>query len=120
MGAVLVFRDITQRRAAERELWESRERLRITLDSIGDALITTDAVDHVTYVNPVAEKLLGYSVEQANGQPLGDVFKIVNEFSRDVVENPVERVLRDGHVVGLANHTVLIRRGGIEMPKSMR
>ena len=115
-GAVLVFRDITQRRAAERELWESRERLRITLDSVGDALITTDAEAHVTYLNPVAEKLLGYGVEQANGRPLGEVFKIVNEFSRDVVENPVERVLRDGHVIGLANHTVLIRAGGREMP----
>ena len=115
-GAVLVFRDITQRRAAERELWESRERLRITLDSVGDALITTDAEAHVTYVNPVAEKLLGYSAEQVNGRPLGDVFKIVNEFSRHVVENPVERVLRDGHVIGLANHTVLIRPDGAEMP----
>ncbi|HEY1373932.1 MAG TPA: PAS domain S-box protein [Candidatus Binatia bacterium] len=115
-GSVLVFRDITQRRAAEREIWQSRERLRITLSSIGDAVVTTDGDGRVTYANPIAEKLLGYSLEQAEGRPLGEVFKIANEFTRQVVENPVERVLSDGHIVGLANHTILIRPDGAEVP----
>jgi len=115
-GAVLVFRDITQRRAAEREIWDSRERLRITLGSIGDAVVATDAKGHVTYVNPVAEKILGYTSEQATGQLLSEVFNIVNEFTRLTAENPVERVMRDGQIVGLANHTVLLRPDGAEVP----
>jgi PAS domain S-box-containing protein len=116
-GAVLVFRDITQRRAAEREIWQSHERLRITLSSIGDTVVTTDGDGRVTYVNPVAEeKLLGYGLEQARGRPLGEVFKIANEFTHRVVENPVERVLSDGHIVGLANHTILIRPDQVEVP----
>jgi PAS domain S-box-containing protein len=115
-GAVLVFRDITQRRAAQRELWESRERLRITLSSIGDAVIVTDADGRVTYINPVAENLLGYSLAEAKSRSLGEVFNIVNEFTRRAAENPVERVLREGHIIGLANHTVLIRPDGTEVP----
>ncbi|HEY6364460.1 MAG TPA: PAS domain S-box protein [Candidatus Binatia bacterium] len=115
-GAVLVFRDITQRRATEHELWESRERLRITLSSIGDAVVVTDAVGRVTYVNPVAENLLGYSLAQAKSRPLGQVFNIVNEFTRRAAENPVERVLREGHIISLANHTLLIRPDGTEVP----
>jgi PAS domain S-box-containing protein len=115
-GAVLVFRDISQRRAAEREIWQSHERLRITLRSIGDAVVTTDAEGRVTYLNPVAEQLLGYTLEQATDQPLDEVFNIVNEFTRRAAENPVRRVLRDGHIVGLANHTVLLRPDGAEAP----
>jgi PAS domain S-box-containing protein len=115
-GAVLVFRDITQRRAAERELWESRERLRITLSSIGDAVVVTDAAGSVTYVNSVAEKLLGYNLAQAKSRPLGEVFNIVNEFTRRRAENPVERVLQEGHIIGVANNTLLIRPDGTEVP----
>ena len=116
IGAVLVFRDITQRRAAEREVWESRERLRITLASIGDAVVTTDDAGRVNYVNPAAEKLLSYSSEQAADKQLAEVFNIVNEFTRQGAENPVERVLRDGRIVGLANHTLLLRADGVEIP----
>lgn len=115
-GAVLVFRDITERRAAQRELLASRERLRITLQSIGDAVIATDAAGRVSFVNPVAEKLLGYGAEQAAGRSLREVFNIVNEFTREAVENPVERVLSDGQIVGLANHTVLLCPDGVEIP----
>jgi PAS domain S-box-containing protein len=115
-GAVLVFRDITERRAAERQLIESRERLRITLESIGDGVIATDAEGRVSFANPVAQRLLGYPAEQTVGRPLRDVFNIVNEFTREPVENPVERVLRDRQVVGLSNHTILIRPDGIEIP----
>ena len=115
-GAVLVFRDITERRAAQRELMESRERLRITLESIGDAVVATDAQGRVSFANPVAEKLLGYRAEESAGRPLREVFNIVNEFTRESVANPVEQVLRDGQLVGLANHTVLLRPDGVEIP----
>jgi two-component system CheB/CheR fusion protein len=115
-GVVLVFRDITERRAADRDLLQSREQLRITLSSIGDAVVATDGEGRVTYVNPVAEGLLGYSLEQVTGRPLVEVFNIINEFTRQTAENPVERVLRDGYVVGLANHTLLLRADGTEVP----
>jgi PAS domain S-box-containing protein len=91
---------------------EQREQYHVTLASIGDAVVAADAEGRVTYVNPVAEKLLGYTSEQAAGQPLSEVFNIVNEFTRLAVENPVDRVLRDGRVAGLANHTVLLRADG--------
>ena len=115
-GAVLVFRDITERRAAQRELVESRERFRITLESIGDAVVATDAEGRVSFVNSVAEKLLGYRAEESAGRPLREILNIVNEFTREPVANPVERVLRDGKVVGLANHTALLRPDGVEVP----
>ena len=115
-GAVLVFRDITERRAAERQIRESREWLRITLSSIGDAVLATDPQGRVTYVNPVAEKLLGYNFAEASGRNLTEVFKIVNEFTRQTTENPVDLVLRTGKIVGLANHTLLIRPDGSERP----
>jgi PAS domain S-box-containing protein len=115
-GAVLVFRDITRRRAAERQIRESRERLRTTLSSIGDAVLATDSEGRVTYVNPVAEKLLGYSFAEASGRNLPEVFNIVNEFTRQTTENPVDLVLRTGKIVGLANHTLLIRPDGSELP----
>jgi PAS domain S-box-containing protein len=95
---------------------EQREQYRVTLASIGDAVVAMDAKGRVTYLNPVAEKLLGYTSEQATGRRLSEVFKIVNEFTRMAAENPVERVFRDGRIVGLANHTVLLRPDGIEVP----
>jgi PAS domain S-box-containing protein len=115
-GAVLVFRDISERRLAQRQLIESRERLRITLESIGDAVIATDAAGRVSFVNPIAEQLLGYRAEQTVGRPLRNVFNIVNELTREPVENPVERVLRDGKIVGMANHTLLVRPDGTSIP----
>jgi PAS domain S-box-containing protein len=107
-----------KRRAQEGERREHHqsEQFRVTLESIGDAVIATDAEGRVTYVNPVAENLLGYSLAQAKSRPLGQVFNIVNEFTRRVAENPVERVLREGHIIGLANHTVLMRPDGTEVP----
>ena len=99
----------------ERREHQQSEQFRVTLESIGDAVIATDAEGRVTYVNPVAENLLGYSLAQAKSRPLGEVFNIVNEFTRRVAENPVERVLREGHIIGLANHTVLMRPDGTEV-----
>jgi PAS domain S-box-containing protein len=93
---------------------ESESRLAITLRSIGDAVIATDERGLVTMVNPVAEQLTGWSLAEARGKSLDDVFRIVNEDTRAPVESPVDKVLREGGIVGLANHTVLIRRGGGE------
>ncbi|MDB6027482.1 MAG: putative Histidine kinase [Verrucomicrobiales bacterium] len=96
------------------QLYEQREWFEVTLNSIGDAVITTDTQGHVTFLNPVAETLTGWKVEEAKGQPLQSVFKIVNELSRLPVENPIAKVLREGVVVGLANHTALIGKDGTE------
>ncbi len=116
VGSVLVFRDISERKRAEERLREQQEWLRVTLASIGDAVIATDTHGRVTFLNGVAQELTGWTQEEAKGQPLEAVFTILNEKSRHPVENPVEKVLRDGVVVGLGNHTVLIARDGTERP----
>ncbi|HEV2855287.1 MAG TPA: PAS domain S-box protein [Thermoanaerobaculia bacterium] len=104
------------RQRAERELAAERERLRITLASIGDAVISTDAEGRVIYLNTVAEVLTGWTQDEALGRPLPDVFQIVNEDTRQTAENPALQALRQGVVVGLANHTILIARDGTERP----
>jgi PAS domain S-box-containing protein len=93
-----------------------RESLRITLDSIGDAVITTDAEGRIVSLNPVAATLTGWTQAEAAGRPLDEVFRIFNEWSRQIVENPVEKVLSEGRIVGLANHTILIAKDGTERP----
>ncbi|HVK12566.1 MAG TPA: PAS domain S-box protein, partial [Gemmataceae bacterium] len=108
-------REAELRRAVAAEA-EQRERLRTTLVSIGDAVITTDTAGRVTNLNAVAEALTGWSDREAAGHPLDAVFRIVTEATRRPVENPVARALRDGRIVGLANHTVLIARDGTERP----
>jgi PAS domain S-box-containing protein len=98
----------------ERALVDSEANLSITLDSIGDAVIVTDARSRITRMNPMAEQLTGYSSKEAVGQPLLNVFRIVNAFTRESVVNPAEKVIREGKIVGLANHTVLIAKDGQE------
>ena len=107
---------LAERQRAAEALRLERERLRITLASIGDAVISTDAEGRVTFLNGVAEALTGWPQAEAAGRPLPDVFRIVNEHTRQPVENPALRALREGVVVGLANHTVLIARDGTERP----
>jgi PAS domain S-box-containing protein len=92
------------------------ELLRVTLGSIGDAVITTDVEGRVTYLNRVAESLTGWSQPAALGHPLTEVFRIINEDTRQTVESPATRALRQGVVVGLANHTLLVARNGEERP----
>jgi PAS domain S-box-containing protein len=92
------------------------ERHHITLMSIGDAVIVTDAEGRVELLNPVAEALTGWGGDEAHGRPLEEVFRIINEETRQTVESPVQRVLREGVVVGLANHSLLIARDGTERP----
>jgi len=105
------------RRVAEedaRVLQEQKERLRVTLSSIGDAVISTDASCRVEFLNPVAENLVGWTNAEAVGQPLVSVFRIVDEWTREPVENPAMRALADGAIVSLANYTILISRDGSE------
>ncbi len=96
------------------ELREREERLSITLDSIGDAVIATDSQGVVNRINRVAERLTGWPQESALGQPLQVVFKIHNARTGEVCEDPVQKVLSTGDIVGLANHTVLVARDGVE------
>jgi PAS domain S-box-containing protein len=93
---------------------QDAEELRITLTSIGDGVIVTDAHGRVTSMNPVAEALTGVPAATAEGLPLEEVFRIVHEGTRARLESPVEKVLREGKVAGLANHTILVARGGQE------
>ncbi len=109
--------EATARRVAEenaRIIQEQRERLHVTLASIGDAVITTDMEGHITNLNGVAEALTGWANHDAVGQPLENVFRIVNEDTRQPVESLVTRALREGVIIGLANHTILIARDGAE------
>lgn len=101
---------------AESEHLKAQKEIRTTLYSIGDAIITTDQAGLITRLNPVAEELTGWSEREAAGLPLEQVFHIVNEYNHQPVENPVTRVLREGLVVNLANHTLLISRDGREYP----
>jgi PAS domain S-box-containing protein len=99
---------------ARREERRQREQLLTTLSSIGDAVIVTDPSGVISFMNPVAEALTGWSSGEAAGQLLEDVFRIVNEHTRQVAENPVKKVIRLGSIVGLANHTKLLSRTGQE------
>lgn len=101
---------------AEAALRQVEAGYRTTLLSVGDAIIVTDASGHVTLMNPVAEALTGWSRAEAAGEPLGKIFPILSEETRQPVEDPVDRVLREGLVVGLGNHTLLIARDGREIP----
>src|SRR5581483_10383092 len=103
-------------RARTADLNAQREWLRVTLTSIGDAVIATDTNGQITFMNPVAEALTGWKQSEALGKALQEVFVIASEETRQAVENPVTKVLREGTVVGLANHTVLLDREGAEIP----
>src|SRR5260221_2031424 len=95
---------------------DQSEWLRVTLARMGDAVITRDPAGRVTFLNPVAQSVTGWRLEEAAGAPLDSVFEIVNEGTRRTVENPATRALREGLVVGLANDTMLIAKDGTERP----
>jgi PAS domain S-box-containing protein len=107
---------MAERRRAEAAGHEQRERLRVTLASIGDAVLATDSQGRVTLMNPVAAALTGWTEAEALGQDISAVFQIVNEFTRQAVEQPIGKAIRMETVVGLGNHTLLIAWDGVERP----
>jgi PAS domain S-box-containing protein len=112
--AVNAFRDVTALRQQQEDLRLGREWFATALRSIGDAVIATDAAGRVTFMNPQAEYLTGWTNAEADRKPLQTVFRILREQTRETVESPVDRVLREGRVVGLANYTVLVSKSGVE------
>lgn len=112
--SIVIF--ASSRRKAETTLREQRELLRVTLASIGDAVIATDTTGKINFINPTAEKLTGWSSEDACHKSLEEVFKIINEETRQPVESPFTEIIREGVTVNLANHTILISKSGIETP----
>jgi PAS domain S-box-containing protein len=107
---------VAERRQYAEDLVNQGEWLATTLGSIGDGVLATDAAGNIQFMNPVTAQLTGWSAEEAAGRPVAEVFRIVNEQTGAEVENPVVRALREGIVVGLANHTLLISRGGAVTP----
>jgi PAS domain S-box-containing protein len=113
---LILRRHLSERRKAAAAIAEHGERLRTTLASIGDAVIATDLEARVTSLNPIAEQLTGWTTSDAAGRPLAEVFRIVNEMTREPAPNPVLRAIAEGAIVGLANHTLLVARDGREHP----
>jgi PAS domain S-box-containing protein len=115
-GGVLITLVVEALHIARRRIEASQRWFTAVLNSIGDAVIATDAQGRVIFLNPVARTLTGWDSQEAAGKPLTEIFRIINEATRESVENPVTRVLREDIIVGLANHTVLIGRNGTERP----
>ncbi|MFH0974196.1 MAG: PAS domain S-box protein [Spirochaetota bacterium] len=105
-----------KREDAAEAVYESEERYSTTLASIGDAVISTDTTGKITFMNGVAEQLTGWMLSEARQEPVHDIFNIINEKTRSRVENPITKVLEHGKIAGLANHTILIRKDGTEVP----
>ena len=114
--ALYIMREMDQREKHAAEIREREEWFRVTLGSIGDAVIATDKDGVVTYVNQIAENLTGIKLPEAKGKAIQQVFPIFNEHTRRPVDNPVAKVLESGLIMGLANHTVLQRRDGTLIP----
>ena len=122
-GHVQTIENITARKQlesgwheAEEALYEEKERAQVTLNSIGDAVLTTDTLGNITYLNVVAETMTGWSHEDAMGRPLAEVFKIIGGETRAVASNPAQRAMDEDQIVGLASDCILIKRDGSESP----
>lgn len=115
IASFLVRRDFAKRQQAENALRRSEESLAVTLHSIGDAVLATDVNGKITRMNRIAEQLTGWAQTEALGRPVGEVFRIINEDTRQPATIPVDEVLATGQIHGLANHTVLIARNGTEI-----
>ncbi|WP_428827476.1 EAL domain-containing protein [Azonexus sp. IMCC34842] len=122
-GRVQIVEDITERKATELELqqatealFEEKERAQVTLNSIGDAVLSTNLAGNVTYLNRVAERMTGWSADDAQGKPLAEVFRIVDGTTREATVNPAQLAITENRIVGLEMNSVLIRRDGYESP----
>jgi diguanylate cyclase (GGDEF)-like protein/PAS domain S-box-containing protein len=108
--------DITERKRAETRVFEEKERAQVTLQSIGDGVITTDADGNIDYINPVAQDLTGWDMRGAHGTPIGEIMTIINQHTRATVDNPVVRCLKEGRVITLEENSILIAKNGEEVP----
>jgi len=113
---LLMVEDISERKAAEEALFQEKERARVTLDSIGDAVLVTDLAGNITYLNLQAENLTGWSSEEALGRPLTDVFCIVDGATGETAPNPAHQAIEENRTVGLKLGCVLVRRDRSEVP----
>ena len=119
VGAALILlamEDITERTQAEGRLRQDHDWLDVTLSSIGDAVLATDTNAAITFLNPEAERLTGWTTQDARGRKIDEVLVLINQDTRQPVENPVNRVLREGTIVGMATRTMLKTRDGREIP----
>ncbi len=107
--------DITERKRAEQAIFAEKDRAAVTLQSIGDAVITTDASANIDYLNPVAERLTGWSIDEARGRPIGDVLQLIDESTRKPVAYTLDRVLNEGETSVPSDHNVLVNRRGEEL-----
>jgi PAS domain S-box-containing protein len=114
-GGIYLINDISIQKLTEEELADERERLAVTLRSIGDAVISTDINANVVFMNSIAEKLTGWTSQEAKGLPIKEVFNIINEVTRSVVDSPVLKVLETGQIEALSGNTILISRYGNEI-----
>jgi PAS domain S-box-containing protein len=114
--AYFLLREMTLREKHAAQIRQREEWFRVTLTSLGDAVIATDEFGRVTFINPIAERLTGRNFAQAKGKPIADVFPIFNEITLQPVDNPVKKVMDLGRIIGLANHTVLQRTDGTMVP----
>ena len=108
--------DITDRKRAETRVFEEKERAQVTLQSIGDGVITTDAEGRIDYINPVAQDLTGWDMRGARNKPVTEIMTIINEHTRATVDNPVMRCLKEGRVITLEENSILIARNSEEVP----
>ena len=108
--------DITDRKRAETRVFEEKERAQVTLQSIGDGVITTDADGRIDYINPVAQDLTGWDMRGARNTPITEIMTIINEHTRATVENPVMRCLKEGRIISLEANSILISRNSEEVP----
>jgi PAS domain S-box-containing protein len=115
-GILIVCHDVTEEILGTQKLRESEARATRILASIGDAVVVTDSDTLITHMNAVAESLTGWTIGEAKGHPLREIFHIINEDTRQAAESPADKVKRLGTIVSLANHTILIRKDGTETP----
>lgn len=113
-GYVSIVRDITHRKEIQDELNREREKAQVTLESIGDAVITTDASGYVDYLNPIAEEMVGWRRNDAHGRLLPEVFKVYNELTGQAIDNPVIRCLQEQKIIEISQHSKLVSRHGVE------
>jgi two-component system, cell cycle sensor histidine kinase and response regulator CckA len=111
---IVFMREVTERKRIEEAVASEKERLAVTLRSIGDAVIATDVRGNIVLMNKVAETLTGWSFQDAVGKPLPGIFSVINELTREPLLNPVQKVIATEAIVELANHTLLISRDGTE------